>query len=122
MAGALLFGASFAVRKDFTSHRNVMTFLVIVNWFSIFGRMAPNVQGYLDESDPTFSQAVITLHAIGGALVMILASYLITRMWFEKVLPERVLVKNFKVFMRLTLVFWLSLIALGTFMYFDIYG
>jgi hypothetical protein len=100
-----------------------MTFLVIVNWFSILGRMIPNVNNYLDASgDPGYSQLAIAIHAVGGLFVMTLGSYLALRMWFEKVLPPWALVKNFKVFMRLTLVCWLALIALGTYMYFDIYG
>ncbi|MBI5931474.1 MAG: hypothetical protein HY862_19350 [Chloroflexi bacterium] len=123
MALALLFGASFAVRKDFTSHRNTMTFLVLLNWFSIVGRMTPNVQGYLDATEPAgFEKIAIMIHAIGATLVMISATYLIIRMWFEKKLPSWFLVKNFKLQMRATLLIWLLIIALGTFMYFDIYG
>ncbi len=123
MVLALLFGASFAVRKDFTSHRNIMTFLVLVNLFSILGRMSPNVDGYLDASDPAgFEKIAIWIHAIGGGIVAISGIYLLIRMWFEKKLPSWFLVKNFKLQMRATLLVWLILIALGTFMYFDIYG
>lgn len=123
MALALLLGASFAVRKDFTTHRNMMTFLVLLNWFSILGRMIPNVDGYLDVPDPAgFEKVVVLIHAIGATLVMISGTYLIIRMWFEKKLPAWFLVKNFKLQMRATLLVWLVMIALGTFMYFDIYG
>ncbi|MBZ0316009.1 MAG: hypothetical protein K8L91_06290 [Anaerolineae bacterium] len=123
MVLALLFGASFAVRKDFTTHRNIMTFLVLVNVFSILGRMSPNVDGYLDTPDPAgFEKIAIWIHAIGGGIIAISGIYLLIRMWFEKKLPAWFLVKNFKLQMRATLLLWLILIALGTFMYFDIYG
>lgn len=123
MALALLFGASFAVRKDFTSHRNIMTFLVLVNVFSILGRMSPNVDGYLDTPDPAgFEKIAIIIHAVSGVIIAISGLYLLIRMWFEKKLPSWFLVKNFKLQMRVTLLLWLILIALGTFMYFDIYG
>lgn len=117
MVLALLFGASFAVRKDFTSHRNIMTFLVLVNLFSILGRMIPYVRN--EDAEKT---VIIWIHAIGGGIVAISGIYLLIRMWFEKKLPAWFLVKNFKLQMRATLLVWLILIALGTFMYFDIYG
>lgn len=120
---SLLFGASFAVRKDFVSHRNVMTFNVLVNWFSIAGRMLPKVGDWTAEANPTtYSKLPIQIHALGGGIVMIFASYLIFRMWFEKQLPSWIKIEPIKVWMRLTLVLWLSLILLGTFMYFDIHS
>ncbi|PJF42333.1 MAG: hypothetical protein CUN55_10165 [Phototrophicales bacterium] len=118
----LLVGGAFAVRKDFTTHRNIMTFLVLVNWFSVTGRMTRNVEGYLEAKTPTYSQDVIYLHAIFGILVCIFASYLVLRMWFEKKLPEFAKVKNIKLWMRTTLASWLLLIVIGTYMYFDIYS
>lgn len=118
----LLVGASFAVRKDFTTHRNIMTFLVLTNWFSVIGRMTRNVQGYLEANAPTYSQEAIYLHASLGITVCLVASYLVLRMWFENQLPEFVKVKNIKIWMRLTITGWLLLIAIGTYMYFDIYA
>lgn len=119
----LLFGASFAVRKDFTSHRNIMTFLVLLNWFSITGRMTANFSDYSgDIPDPTFSQEAIYFHAALGLLTALYASYLVIRMWFEDYLPDAVKVKNIKLWMRITITSWLFLILLGTYMYFDIYS
>lgn len=119
----LLLGASFAVRKDFVSHRNIMTFNVLVNWFSIAGRMIPKVDDWIgDPIAPTYSKLAIQIHAVGGVTVMLFASYLVFRMWFEKRLPSWIKIDPIKVWMRLTLVIWLSLILLGTFMYFDIHS
>lgn len=118
----LLVGASFAVRKDFTTHRNIMTFLVLMNWFSITGRMTRTIEGYLDAKEPTYTQEVIYLHAALGLMVALFASYLVLRMWFENQLPEWFKVKNIKLWMRITVTSWLFLIALGTYMYFDIYA
>jgi uncharacterized membrane protein YozB (DUF420 family) len=115
----LLFGASFAVRKDYTSHRNVMTFLIIVNWFSILGRMT-NTFDDVDSLD--INQNLAYVHAGLGGLVMLFASYLAVRMWFEKQLPGWVKINPIKVWMRLTLVTWLTLIVLGLLVYLGIYG
>jgi hypothetical protein len=120
---SLLFGASFAVRKDFVSHRNIMTFNVLVNWFSITGRMFPKVGDWLSEANPeNYAKLPIQLHAAGASIVMLFASYLIFRMWFEKQLPSWIKIEPIKVWMRLTLVCWLALIILGTYMYFDIHS
>lgn len=118
----LLMGASFAVRKDFTTHRNIMTFWVLMNWFSITGRMTRTVEGYLEAKEPTYTQEFIYLHAALGITVALFASYLVVRMWFENQLPEWFKVKNIKLWMRITVTSWLFLIALGTYMYFDIYA
>ncbi len=118
----LLVGASFAVRKDFTTHRNIMTFWVLMNWFSITGRMTRTVEGYLEAKGPTYSQEVIYLHATLGLAISLYATYLVVRMWFENQLPGWFKVKNIKLWMRVTITGWLFLIALGTYMYFDIYS
>ncbi len=99
-----------------------MTFLILVNWFSIAGRMLKNVGDYLDVTEPAFSQTAIQIHAAFGAIVALFATYLAIRMWFENQLPDAIKIRPIKLWMRLTLVSWLGLIVLGTYMYFDVYS
>lgn len=115
----LLTGASFAVRKDFTTHRNIMTFLIIVNWFSIVGRMTDAVDGV---PDTNVNENLAYVHAGLGGAVMLFASYLAIRMWFENQLPNLVKIEPIKFWMRLTLVVWLGVIVLGLLVYLGIYG
>ncbi len=116
---ALLTGASFAVRKDYTTHRNIMTFLIIVNWFSIMGRMADSAEGIRDTD---VNEVVATIHMIGGSITMLFATYLAIRMWFENMLPSWIKIEPIKVWMRLTLVVWLSILALGLVIYMGLYS
>ncbi|MCI0714611.1 MAG: hypothetical protein L0154_30935 [Chloroflexi bacterium] len=115
----LLTGVSFAVRKDFTTHRNIMTFLIIVNWFSILGRMTDTFDGV---EDTNVNETLVYVHAGLGGLVMLFASYLVIRMWFENQLPDVVKINPIKFWMRLTLATWLAVIVLGLFVYLGIYG
>lgn len=115
----LLTGASFAVRKDYTTHRNIMTFLIIVNWFSIIGRMRDSMDGI---EDTAVNSTLAYVHAGGGSLVMLFATYLAIRMWFENVLPSWIKIEPIKLWMRLTLVVWLGILVLGFLVYFGIYG
>lgn len=115
----LLTGASFAVRKDFTTHRNIMTFLIIVNWFSILGRMTDTFDGV---DDTNVNETLAYVHAGLGGLVMLFASYLAIRMWFENQLPTLMKIEPIKFWMRLTLATWLAVIVLGLFVYLGIYG
>jgi uncharacterized membrane protein YozB (DUF420 family) len=119
MGLGLVFGASFAVRKDFVSHRNVMTFLIIVNWFSIVGRMTDT---FGDIADLDVNENLARIHAGLGGITMIFASYLALRMWFENQLPGWIKIDPIKTWMRLTLVLWLTLIVLGVLIYIGIYS
>ena len=115
----LLIGASFAVRKDYTTHRNVMTFLILVNWFSIIGRMTDSAEGIADSD---VNQTVARIHMLGGGLTMLFATYLAIRMWFEDVLPSWIKIEPIKIWMRLTLVVWLSILVLGFLIYLGLYS
>lgn len=115
----LLVGASFAVRKDYTTHRNIMTFLIIVNWFSIMGRMADSADGIRDTD---VNEVVASIHMLGGSIVMLFATYLAIRMWFEDILPGWLKIEPIKLWMRLTLVVWLSILVLGLVIYMGLYS
>ena len=122
----MLLGFVFARRKMFVPHHKLtMTAIVVLNWVLIiilmFGSYGSGVAPYLAEyfSDPRIS--LPTLHAITGGLGQLLATYLALRMWFEKVLPPWIMVKNIKLYMRITLSLWLISVALGVVIYFTWY-
>ncbi len=119
---SMLIGYVFARRKMFVPHHKfMMTGIMIFNWvlitlvmfISYRDYVAPNVPERLNE---TFN-LLPTLHLITGAASQLLATYLVFRMWFEKVLPQWIMVKNIKRYMRITLVLWLTTALLGGFIY-----
>lgn len=119
---AMLTGFVFARRKMFVPHHKLMmTSIIIVNWVIIFFLMAVSyregVSPYLGVafSDPRV--ALPTIHLVTGAVAQILGTYLVLRMWFEKVLPKWIMVRNIKTYMRFTLALWLITAALGIIIY-----
>ncbi|MDX1991675.1 MAG: hypothetical protein SF029_04775 [bacterium] len=120
---SMLVGYVFARRKMFVPHHKfMMTGIMLLNWVLIAfvmvvsyrGAVAPEVPERLNEA----FYLLPTIHLITGGLAQLLATYLVCRMWFEKVLPQWVMVKNIKLYMRLTLVLWLTTAALGAGIYF----
>jgi uncharacterized membrane protein YozB (DUF420 family) len=123
---AMLVGFVFARRKMFVPHHKLMmTTIILVNWvligyvmwFSYREAVAPNIPEGL--SSPF--NLLPTLHLITGGIAQILGTYLVIRMWFEKVLPEWVKVKRIKRYMRATLALWLVTAALGVALYLNWY-
>lgn len=119
---AMLVGFVFARRKMFVPHHKLMmTGIVIVNWVLILYLMvysyslavAPNLPDRLGEP----FNLLPTLHAITGGVAQLLATYLVLRMWLEKVLPPALMVKNIKRYMRITLSLWIVTVALGVLIY-----
>ncbi|MBC7869381.1 MAG: hypothetical protein H7Y09_00970 [Chitinophagaceae bacterium] len=119
---SMLIGYVFAKRKMFVPHHKMMmTGIMIFNWvlitlvmfISYRDYVAPNVPDGLNE---TFN-LLPTLHLLTGAASQILATYLVFRMWFEKVLPQWIMVKNIKRYMRITLALWLTTALLGALIY-----
>ncbi len=118
LAPAMLLGFVFARRRMYVPHhRLIMTLVVLLNWVFIvglmFGSYAGGVAPYLASSpgDPVI--VLPTIHLLTGAVAQGLATYLALRMWFEKRLPQWIMVRNIKRYMRLTLALWLITIALG---------
>ncbi len=112
---ALWIGRGLARKKDFFHHQRVQTTVMLFNIVVILFVMVV-----------TFSQQVIgpgaspkdpvvlieILHGISGVLLELLGLYIVVRMWFEKVLPQWFLFKNFRLLMLATL-FWWTLQTLG---------
>lgn len=120
---SMLVGYVFARRRMFVPyHKFTMTGIMLLNWVLITLVMfvsyrdgvAPNLPDGLN--DAFF--LLPTIHFTTGAVAQILATYLVFRMWFEKVLPQWVMVKNIKLYMRTTLVLWLLTAVLGAGIYY----
>lgn len=120
-------GYFYARKKMFEpQHKLAMTTITGLNWVligivmisSFTDSVAPNVSSDFDQ-DFIY---VPTIHAIVGLGAQLLATYLVARMWLENVLPESLLVKNIKLYMRITLGAWVFTAAFGILLYFTWYS
>jgi uncharacterized membrane protein YozB (DUF420 family) len=115
---AMVAGYIFARRRMFEpQHKITMTGIVLLNWVLILWLM---VFSYRDGVAPGVPAALgdvrvwlPTLHLGIGALAQLMGTYLVLRMWFEKVLPPALMVKNIKIYMRFTLAGWLLAALMG---------
>jgi uncharacterized membrane protein YozB (DUF420 family) len=124
LAPAMIVGFIFARRKMFEPyHKYTMTAITLLNWVLISVLMAVQYSAATRFSAPTSPALLLpTIHALFGGTAQLLATYLVLRMWFEKVLPQWIMVKNIKVYMRLTLALWAVTVFLGFSTYFMWYG
>jgi hypothetical protein len=90
----------------------------IVMFSSFTSSVAPNIPEGLNQ---TFV-LLPAIHVVTGAIAQLLATYLVLRMWLEKVLPPALLVTNIKIYMRVTLTLWITTAVLGIAIYFTWYG
>lgn len=115
---ALLLGWRFARIKDYTKHARVQTTVVLVNLLMIFFIMGVTFFGpEVLENPAGTSDRLIMIeisHGILGSLAALSGTYLVFRMTFERVLPQWIMVANFKRVMQITIVLWL-LISVGGF-------
>ncbi|MCU0497651.1 MAG: hypothetical protein MUF87_09900 [Anaerolineae bacterium] len=118
---SMLIGFVFARRKWFVPHHKLMmTFVTVLNWLFIIAVMLVSYSAIAPEvprriADPIY--VLPTIHLVTGATAQLLATYLVLRMWLEKVLPTWIMVKNIKTYMRFTLALWLITAALGVTIY-----
>jgi uncharacterized membrane protein YozB (DUF420 family) len=118
----MLVGFVFARRRMFIPHHKmVMTVITLMNWVLIILVMLlsyrEGVAPYLPENISDARVLLPTIHLVTGGAAQLLATYLVFRMWFENVLPQWVMVKNIKVYMRATLTLWIITAALGALIY-----
>jgi hypothetical protein len=115
---AMIVGYVFARRKMFEPyHKITMTAITIVNWIVIILLMGVRYKNEILPAVPQYLNLpgvlIPTLHLIPGLIAQLLATYLVIRMWFSNVIPERLAVANIKPYMRLTLALWLITAVLG---------
>ncbi|HEX2622570.1 MAG TPA: hypothetical protein VHL11_20560 [Phototrophicaceae bacterium] len=119
---SMLIGFFFARRKMFEPyHKMTMTTIVFINWIIIFFLMAVSYrEGVLPAiryapTDPRI--ALPTIHLVTGLTAQLLGTYLVARMWLEKILPKWIMVRRIKRYMRFTLALWLFTASLGIIIY-----
>ena len=115
---AMLVGFVFARRKMFEPyHKYTMTAITIVNWLLIIFVMLVTYRRDVIPFSPEDLKLpgilIPTVHLIPGLIAQLLATYLVIRMWFSNVIPERLAVANIKPYMRATLALWLVTAVLG---------
>jgi plastocyanin/uncharacterized membrane protein YozB (DUF420 family) len=112
---ALWAGRALARKRDIYKHKRVQTsvmlFNIVVIVFVMVVTFSQQVVGPgAPPNDPTVPLEIG--HGISGVLLQLLGLYIIVRMWFEKVLPQWFLFKNFRLLMITTL-FWWTLQTVG---------
>jgi uncharacterized membrane protein YozB (DUF420 family) len=116
MGFVLVLGAVLARRKLYRAHALCQTSVVLLNLLLIASIMLPPFASDIVPGLPRrLDQAYYflpTLHAVLGAAAELLGLYILVRAG-TKWLPERLCFRNYKLWMRTTLVLWWSVIILG---------
>jgi uncharacterized membrane protein YozB (DUF420 family) len=120
---AMVVGYVFARRKMFVPyHKLTMSAITVFNWVLAGIVMVVSYRSYVAPELPErigfIGNLLPTAHLAVGALAQGLATYLVLRMWLERVLPGWLLIRNIKRWMRLTLLLWFTTAALGIALYF----
>ncbi len=123
----MLIGFFFARRKWFEPHHKLtMTSIALLNWvLIIFVMIVSFTRSVAPEIPQGLSQPAYllpALHALTGITAQILATYIVIRMWGEKIIRGWAWAANIKIWMRTTLALWLITAALGIAIYFTWYG
>jgi hypothetical protein len=115
MLAALLLAWRGAHVGEFRTHGRVMTTLVLINWLTIFFVMSMSLSFRLDNPNlpPDPYANLERLHALGGMVIQLLATYLVIRMTFFRWLPRWLKVKRYKRLMQFTAVGWVLLAVSG---------
>jgi uncharacterized membrane protein YozB (DUF420 family) len=108
MLVTLLVGWRLAHRGEFRTHGRVMTTIVLINWLTIFFVMGVSISFRLSNPNapPDPFVGLEQLHALGGGFVQLLATYLVIRMTFFRVLPGWLKVRRYKRVMQFALLGW----------------
>jgi len=112
-------GWQLAVRKHYRSHRRLQTFAVVLNTLLTLGTMIksyiihilPGIPDKLFEG----SYGLTTVHAVVGMGSLLLGVFIVLQ--GHELIPERIRIKNFKMSMRISYVFYLTATFTGVFIY-----
>jgi uncharacterized membrane protein YozB (DUF420 family) len=122
-AGLFTIGWRLAVRKKFKIHHRIQTSAAILNTFVALSVMIPSFIIYILPGIPRKllegTYGVTTVHAIIGALALIMGVFVLLRT--NKLVPKRLRFKNYKLFMRIS--YWLYMLAtlVGVIVYLAVY-
>lgn len=116
MGIALVTGAVLARRRHFRAHAWCQSAVVLLNLVVIGFAMAPSFYQQLAPKIPRFSHssyyAIAAGHAALGVVAEVLALYIILAAG-TKVLPKCLLLRNYRLWMRVTLALWWVVLLLG---------
>lgn len=121
MGFALVLGMILARRGLYRAHAVCQTSVVLLNLLLIALIMLPPfardiVPGLPRRLDQAY-YLLPTLHALLGTIAQLLGLYIVIRAG-TNLLPERLCFRNYKLWMRTTLVLWWSVIVLGIVTYY----
>lgn len=119
MIALLLASWRLARIGDFRTHGRIQTAIVMANWLTIVFVMGLTFmfRVYFPDRFPDPYILLESFHGLAGGVVALLATYLIIRMTFFRILPPWLKVRRTKRLMQVTMVAWL-LVAIGGLMIF----
>jgi uncharacterized membrane protein YozB (DUF420 family) len=125
MGAALIGGGLMARAKRYTAHAICQCAVLLVNlimiafvmWPSFYGQVLPVLPKHLTE--PYYGAA--TAHGIFGAIAELLGLYILLAAGTE-VLPRRLRIARWKLWMRLELILWWAVIVTGVLTYYVWYA
>jgi uncharacterized membrane protein YozB (DUF420 family) len=110
-------GAVQARRKRFSKHCPVMAWAALLNWLPVLIVMVPTWLRLLTGTSTLQASLIPVGHGILGAVVQLLMTYTVTRMyWVESLPPNRPLW-----LMRTTIGLWTLTAIGGVVVYFSVY-
>jgi len=125
LISAILFtiGWRLAVGKRFGAHRWIQTTAVIVNTIAVLAVMIPAFILYILPGIPgkllEGSYGVTTIHAIIGAIGLILGIFVVLRA--NGLVPQRLRFRNYKLFMRTSYILYMLATVMGVIVYVAVY-
>lgn len=110
----VLVGVYFAVKKNFSTHQNIMTFSAIIQILLIVLMIIKFFSGV------TYP-AIIYVHVALGSIIALVILY--TLLVMNKKLPNSLNISESrqKLLMRVTAIFWIIMIVAGTTVFYVIY-
>jgi uncharacterized membrane protein YozB (DUF420 family) len=122
LAAAMTVGAICARRKHYRAHGIIEASVVLLNLALIGAYMLPSFPRHIWRKSPAVLTrpylAIVIIHAVLGAAAELLGLYVVLSA-ATKLLPGRFRIQNYKLWMRITFVFWwLALVAGGALYYY----
>jgi uncharacterized membrane protein YozB (DUF420 family) len=116
MAVGLLVGAWLARKKRFRQHGGCQSLIVLLNLAVVAVMMIPSFHDHVMPKIPAKLSkgyyALATVHGALGVLAETMALYIVLSAG-TRLLPEKIRIARFKVWMRTVLVLWWAVVLLG---------
>jgi len=116
MAVGLLFGGWLARKKRFGKHGRCQSLIVLLNLAVVAVMMVPSFHNHVMPKIPAklgkAYYALATVHGVLGVLAEVAAVYIVLSAG-TRLLPEKIRIARFKLWMRTVLVLWWAVVLLG---------